>query len=213
VAPPPRTVAAFDFDGTLTRRDTMIPFLARVAGWPRVVAGGVAAAPAFVFSRTERGDRDAAKARVFAHLFRGRPYETVLQAGEEYGAYLVRAKLRADTRARLEWHRACGHEVVLVSASLAVYLATVGRALGVDTVLSTELEVDAHGACTGAMLGGNCRGEEKARRLRAYLQDADVEVWAYGDSDGDNELLAMADHAVRVRARSQETSLPAMPTA
>jgi phosphatidylglycerophosphatase C len=213
VALPPRTVAAFDFDGTLTRRDTMVPFLARVAGWPQVVAAGIAAVPPFAFSRNERGDRDAAKARVFARLFRGRPYEPVLRAGEEYGALLVREKLRTDTRARLDWHRARGHEVVLVSASLAVYLGTVGRALGVDAVLSTELEVDRGGACTGRMLDGNCRGEEKARRLRAYLQGDDVEVWAYGDSDGDTELLAMADHPVRVRARSQETSLPAMPTA
>jgi phosphoserine phosphatase len=46
---------------------------------------------------------------------------------------------------------------------------------------STELEVDAAGTCTGRMLGGNCRGAER-RRLRAYLQSDDVEVWAYGDA-------------------------------
>ena len=51
------------------------------------------------------------------------------------------------------------------------------------------------------MLGGNCRGAEKARRLRAYLHSDDVELWAYGDSAGDTELLAMADHPVRVGAR------------
>ena len=99
-----------------------------------------------------------------------------------------------------------------MSASLGVYLETVGRLLGVDAVLSTELEVDAAGTCTGRMLGGNCRGAEKARRLRAYLQSDDVEVWAYGDSAGDTELLAMADHPIRVGARLQ-MSLPAMPTA
>jgi phosphatidylglycerophosphatase C len=207
-----RTVAAFDFDGTLTRRDTLVPFLARVAGWPRVAAAGAAVVPSFVFARDERGDRDAAKARVLARLLTGRPHAAVRRAGDEYGAYLARRKIRDDTRERLEWHRARQHEIVIVSASLAVYLATVGRFLGVDAVLSTELEVDAAGACTGRMLGGNCRGAEKARRLRAYLQSDDVEVWAYGDSAGDTELLSMADHPVRVGARLQ-TSLPAMPTA
>ena len=134
------------------------------------------------------------------------------ELGDEYGAYLAREKVRDDTRARLEWHQARQHEIVIVSASLGVYLETVGRLLGVDAVLSTELEVDAAGTCTGRMLGGNCRGAEKARRLRAYLQSDDVEIWAYGDSAGDTELLAMADHPIRVGARLQ-TSLPAMPTA
>ena len=31
----PVVVAAFDFDGTLTRRDTFTVFLARGLGWPR----------------------------------------------------------------------------------------------------------------------------------------------------------------------------------
>jgi phosphatidylglycerophosphatase C len=70
-------------------------------------------------------------------------------------------------------------------------------------VLATRLAVDDDGRCTGALDGANCRGPEKVRRLHAWLDESHggrrgVVVWAYGDSTGDRELLADADHPVRV---------------
>jgi phosphatidylglycerophosphatase C len=85
-----------------------------------------------------------------------------------------------------------------VSASLRAYLDEVARRLGVDALLCTELEVDDDGRCTGRMKGGNCRGPAKATRLRAYLGDREVTLWAYGDSAGDREMLALADHPTLV---------------
>jgi phosphatidylglycerophosphatase C len=99
---------------------------------------------------------------------------------------------------RVAWHRREGHDIVIVSASLRAYLDEVARRLGVDALLCTALEVDEHGRCTGRMTGGNCRGAEKATRLRAYLRDRDVTLWAYGDSAGDDDMLAMADHPTRL---------------
>jgi phosphatidylglycerophosphatase C len=104
-----------------------------------------------------------------------------------------------DARDRIAWHRREGHEVAIVSASLDVYLDEVARTLGVAHVLCTSLDRDAQGACTGALRGANCRGPEKAARLRALLGDEDVELWAYGNSSGDDEMLAFAQHPVRVR--------------
>jgi phosphatidylglycerophosphatase C len=49
------------------------------------------------------------------------------------------------------------------------------------------------------LLGGNCRGRRKADRLREYLEGAGVDLWAYGDSAGDAEMLAMAQHVSRAR--------------
>ncbi len=66
-------------------------------------------------------------------------------------------------------------------------------------VLCTRLELDGDGTYTGRMDGGNCRGGAKATRLRDYLGDVPAEVWAYGNSSGDDEMFALADHVVRVR--------------
>jgi HAD superfamily hydrolase (TIGR01490 family) len=106
----------------------------------------------------------------------------------------------------LRWHASEGHEIVIVSASLDVYLAEVARQLDVTAVLCTTLEVDREtGVVTGRLVGGNCRGPEKATRLRGHLAlgGAPAQLWAYGDSSGDRELLAMAHRAVRVTRRGQ----------
>src|SRR5437016_5665528 len=79
---------------------------------------------------------------------------------------------RPDIRARVDWHRAEGHELVLVSASPELYVAPIGRRLGFDEVLATRLEVDAAGLLTGRLVGANCRGPEKVARLRAWRGDA-----------------------------------------
>ena len=66
-------------------------------------------------------------------------------------------------------------------------------------MLCTRLELDGGNTYTGRMDGGNCRGAAKATRLRDYLGDVPAEVWAYGNSSGDDAMFAMADHVVRVR--------------
>jgi HAD superfamily hydrolase (TIGR01490 family) len=188
-----RTVAAFDFDGTLTRRDTLLPFLASVRGWPRV-----AAALGTHAHRLAR-DRDVAKELMLVRLLAGLPDEAVREAGRVYARSI---RIRPEMRARLEWHRQEGHEIVIVSAALDVYLGDVARSLDVEHILCTTLEVGADAVCTGRLLGANCRGPEKATRLRAHLgdeQDGEIVLWAYGDSRGDLEMLAMADHPVRVK--------------
>jgi phosphatidylglycerophosphatase C len=114
--------------------------------------------------------------------------------------------LRPEMAARVRWHRAEGHRLVIVSASLAVYLRPLADTLGFDHVIAVELESDPSGRLTGELLGPNVRGPEKARRLRAWMPENSVLRWAYGDSSGDDELLAIADHPVWVGRRAKRNS-------
>jgi phosphatidylglycerophosphatase C len=128
----------------------------------------------------------------------------VQEAGTRYARSLIEGDaLRPEMLERLAWHRSEGHEIVIVSASLDVYLAPLAPLLGVDHVLCTQLGIGADGRIDGRLVGGNVRGPEKVRRVRTWLDGAPTELWAYGDSAGDRELLAEADHAHKIGRRSK----------
>lgn len=184
-------VAAFDVDGTLTTRDCVVPFLRRSLGTPRVSVA-LARHPIHLVIALIRRDRDRVK-ELAVSAFAGRSAAAIAVEGERFAADVEEHSMRPDSRARLAWHRRQGHQVVLVSASLDAYLRPLGERLGVDGVLCATLDVGADGNLTGRLVGRNCRGPEKVARLEAWLAGRDVELWAYGDSAGDRELLARAD--------------------
>ncbi|MFM8562425.1 MAG: HAD-IB family hydrolase [Acidimicrobiia bacterium] len=198
VASPP-TVAAFDVDLTLTRRDCVVPFLREVAGWRWYVGLLRRVVPLSV--AVVRRDRDAVKGIVTAAALAGRSESNVESVAERFASRVFPDWLRPDTVQRLRWHREQGHRVVLVSASYRPYLEHLARLLGCDDVLATEIEVGSSGSCTGRLRGRNCRGQEKERRLRDWMSSRGLlgaRVFAYGDSAGDDEMLAMATVPVRV---------------
>jgi phosphatidylglycerophosphatase C len=198
-------VAAFDVDGTLTTRDCVVPFLRRLGGWPAIGRSLVAQLPATLRAGVAR-DRDRVKAVVVGGVFAGRGVAEVEREGEVFADIVRHGWLRSDTLARLRWHQQQRHHTVLVSASLGPYLRPLGRMLDVDGVLCTEGAV-VHGTYQRGLDGNNCRGPEKAVRLARWLQErglSGAELWAYGDSAGDDEMLAMATHPQRVDDRTIE---------
>jgi HAD superfamily phosphoserine phosphatase-like hydrolase len=101
------------------------------------------------------------------------------------------AAVRAQALERIAWHKARGDRVVIVSAGLDVYFEPWGRAHGVDVICAT-LEVHG-GRCTGRYVRGDCCGAEKARRVRERYPLGEYDtVHAYGDTEEDLEMLAMA---------------------
>jgi HAD superfamily hydrolase (TIGR01490 family) len=195
-----RTVAAFDFDGTLIRGDSLLPFLGLVAGRVRVGRALAARAHRIVGALAGLNDRDLVKADVLGSLLAGVDAGLLSELGRAYAQRLL-GRLRPDVWARVAWHRERGHELVIVSASLAVYLDPLGSACGFDQVLATELEIGDDGRATGRLLGVNVRGPEKLARLSRWLGGAPSMLYAYGDSAGDRFLLAAATEALMVRRR------------
>lgn len=206
-----RRVAAFDFDGTLSRRDTLIPFLVRAAGRRRFAAAAARVGLSGARRDVPLGDRDEVKVALLSELFAGRAEDELESLGRIYARDLLANQLRPEVLDRLRRHRHAGHEVLFVSASLAYYLEPLADELELQGVLAVQPAVD-QGRLTGALARPNVRAAEKAARLREWLGApaegplVGVELWAYGNSSGDHALLAMADHAAWLGAPSKVPS-------
>lgn len=207
-APAPRTVAAFDFDGTLTHHDTLVPFLMRVRGRAPVARAIATASPVLLRTAAGRESRQRAKEALLIRTLRGWWLDELRPIAADFAREVVEKHLRPDRLARLRWHQSQGHEVVLVSASPELYVGAVGELLGCAATLASRLEVDRRGRLTGRLFGANVRGPEKERLLREWLGATPTHLWAYGDSDGDTEMLAMADSGVRLRGGEKLSAQP-----
>jgi phosphatidylglycerophosphatase C len=203
-------VAAFDVDNTITVRDCVVPFMRRTMGTLSFLRACVSS-PVQLVQWVLQRDRDSIKAYFVNAAFAERSVDEVESDGVDFASRVAESWMRADVAARMRWHQEQGHVVLLVSASLEPYLIPFGDLCEVDAVLCTQLE-SVDGRYTGALVGQNCRGEEKVKRLHAWMTEAGIPAsslaYAYGDSSGDTALLAAARIGVLVKKSELEEVAP-----
>ncbi|HWC12289.1 MAG TPA: HAD-IB family hydrolase [Acidimicrobiales bacterium] len=196
------SIAVFDFDGTLTDRDMVGHFLCRTVGRRRFALCVIRNIYPLLRAAVLGGPaRDVAKEKLIRTALTGRSSEWLSEHAESFAAHVVRSHLRDDTLALLREHQQLQHHVIFLSASLSCYLTPVGKFLGVDRVLATEL-LEESGRITGALAAPNVRGARKTVVLSSYLQQnmsARSIMYSYGDSTGDRYMLSVADHPVWVK--------------
>jgi HAD superfamily hydrolase (TIGR01490 family) len=191
-----QVVAAFDFDGTLTRRDTLFPFLLHTLGMTAFVRHVFALSPTLAGYGLGLIRNDIAKEKVFIRCLAGMNMDELRQKGELFAANVLPNLQRPEAMQRLNWHKQQGHRCVVISASLELYVRPWAIKAGFDDVLATHLQIHEAGLVTGKLSGANCFGIEKVKRLETLLGDRDgYTLYAYGDSRGDRELLSSADYA------------------
>ncbi len=191
------TIALFDFDGTLTTRDSMLLFFRMVdpsgVGWlhflwvlPRVVLRYGA-------------NREAVKKALIRAFLGGKSEVVLRELGERFVSKVLPRYLNAPVLEAMRRLRDEGARVFIVSAALDVWLAPFARQERVGC-LCTEPAYD-DGVFRGAWRTANCRGPEKRERILSDVfqkennERGTVRVIAYGNSKGDREMLAMADEA------------------
>ena len=211
--PPTEKLAAFDFDGTLTQGDTLLPYLRRGLGWPGFVWALLLSAPWLAAYACGLLSNQRAKARLLQVSLGGRSEVEIERWSADFVTHYLPQQWNNETLQRLRHHQRLGHCCVIVSASPGIYLHRVAEVLGLDAAICTELEV-AGGALTGQMRTANCYGAEKVRRLQAWRAgrgdaSAPTTLYAYGDSRGDVALLNLADWAwYQGRPWARKTSAP-----
>lgn len=193
-----RKIALFDFDGTLRAGDSFIDFALFSVGPVRFGFAILQALPALAAWKFGRGSNSKAKEMLFSKLYRGRSARWLAEKGRQFAGHAT-SKERAEIVEKLRSHLCRGHKVYIVTASIPAWIEPWASKLGQVRVLGTRPETDTYGRLTGRFLGANCYGPEKIRRVREDFPDFDkVESWGYGDSSGDDPMLAAVTHPERV---------------
>lgn len=184
-------LAIFDFDGTISSSDTWTPFMRLAVRPARMRAAWLLISPVVLGYRL--GLVSASRGRQIAARigFQGEESAAVRQIGAGYAKVTLPGTLRPSALERIEWHRAQGDDIVVVSGSLDVYLRPWCESQGLACICTTLEERG--GTLTGRYLHGDCSGAEKVRRIRQRYQLARYgTVYAYGDSAEDREMLELA---------------------
>ncbi len=188
------SLALFDFDGTITTRDSLPDFIQYAVGKPAYYLGLIALGPVLLLYLLGIISNHFAKEKLLAWHFKGWNLERFQQISEQYSLHKIDTMLRSEAIEKLQWHQQRGDRVIVVSASMESWLKPWCDARGLE-LLATRLAVS-NNLLTGKFETANCHGEEKIRRVRLMvdLESFDA-IYAYGDSSGDSAMLAVANHA------------------
>jgi phosphatidylglycerophosphatase C len=184
----------FDFDGTLTKGDTMFAFIAFAKGDAALWVSLVLLSPWLVMQKLGFYPAEKAKKKLLAFHFKGATEQFLEERGKTFATRVLPSMFRDMALEKLHFHRSKGHEVWIVTASLDIWVGPWAQQQGLP-ILATKAEfID--GKFSGAFSTPNCNGPEKVRRIEEVLRKEDFErVYAYGDSRGDREMLAFAHTA------------------
>lgn len=210
----PQEIGLFDFDGTLVNGDSFLRFGVYAVGKAKFVIALFKALPWIAAWKGGLLTSSRAKEKLFGSLFKGMPYAEFKRKGESFASEME-GVLRRDVLQELERVHATGGLVVIASASVEEWIRPWAERYSVDFVIATKAEVDSDGKLTGGFSTPNCRGAEKARRVREYLdgilgdktrayatrnygvhsgeETECVRVCAWGNLPDDREMLDMAD--------------------
>ena len=190
-----KIVAYFDFDGTLSTKDTLIPFLLYCTGvWrfslklPQLLWVGLLYGLKII-------DNQEAKQRTLTQLLKGWKAVDLEQKAKSFALTHLNKYLKPQIYAKLEWHREQGHVLILVSANLAVYLRYFAKLHKINGVIATEI-VEQGGVISGRLATPNCYAGQKVLRIQDYLHAGSLAFdysYAYGNSRGDYEMLELVD--------------------
>ena len=189
-------VAAFDFDGTITTKDTLFEFIKFSKGKFRLYTGVLLHSPLFLISVLGIFPKWQAKEIFFSYFFKNTNIKQFDEWGEKF-VLVVEEMLNPHALSAIKKHQQNNDTLVVISASVENWIKPWCQKQGINAVLATQIEINPAGELTGKFHSKNCYGKEKVcRLLQVFPGKENYTLVAYGDSKGDKELLAFADIAL-----------------
>ncbi len=184
---------AFDFDGTITTKDTFIAFIRFVKGDLRTFLGLLLYAPILIMMKLKLYPNWKAKQQLFTYFFKGMNIKEFKLKCNEFARHnktLIRPLALIEIQKALKE----GEKVIIITASIDMWVRPFFSELDKDIrIIGTKIE-EKEGKVTGHLITRNCYGAEKVNRLKEIMPNRNsYELISYGDSRGDKELLEYAD--------------------
>jgi HAD superfamily hydrolase (TIGR01490 family) len=186
-------LALFDFDGTITSKDSLLEFIKYTSGKFGFLLVMAMFSPIIFYYVLIKKDGEIAKRKVLSFLFKGKSKEELEQLGKSFAQEVIPSILLPAAIEEIEVHKKRRDRVVVISASLENWLKPWADSMKLE-LICTEMEYK-DGKFSGRFATPNCNGQEKVNRIKSYLDLKQYKpVFAYGNSAGDKPMLAMADH-------------------
>jgi phosphatidylglycerophosphatase C len=185
------SIAFFDFDGTITKKDTLFEIIRYQKGTNSFYAGMIVLLPALAAFKLKLISNQVVKQLVLQYFFRNTPASVFQEQCDAFCRDHLPSLIRSQALLTIKDHIRQGHRVAVVTASAQEWVAPWCKSLGIECI-GTQLEVK-DDVITGRIIGYNCNGEEKVRRIREVFDLPGFgDIYAYGDTSGDRPMLGLA---------------------
>lgn len=184
-------IAFFDFDGTLTSKDSFGLFAKHSVGTMRYLISVLLSIPDIILWKSGKITNSKAKQRLFSRLYKGRSKAWFENKGVSFSS-IIDSHLNDTGMSLLQEHISAGDDICIVTASLSTWIVPWAHKNGIMTVIATEPEFDDKGNLTGKFATPNCHGKEKVERIKDLLSLSGGRYYkatAYGDSKSDMEMI------------------------
>jgi len=189
-----KKIAFFDFDGTITKKDSFLEFIKFSKGILSFYFGFLINSPYLVAYKLKIISNQKAKEKILQFFFQNMPFDKFQNLCNQFSEQKVPSLIRPKALEEIKKLQSNNITVVVVSASPENWIRKWTKAMQVELV-ATCLEIKEE-RLTGKISGYNCHGQEKIRRIHQQYTLADYcEIYAYGDSAGDKQMLALAHHS------------------
>lgn len=184
-------LALFDFDGTLTRQDTMLAFIEYIDGKRKLMQSLIILSPILVLTKLGLYKAEQAKKALLKRHLKGQSKEWLELKAKNFCNNMLPTLFTDEGLEKLAFHRSKGHVVYVVTASLDLWVEPWLQTQSLKGLCTKIAYTD--GIFVGDFASPNCNGPEKARRIKEAIDLSQFErIYAYGDSKGDREMFALA---------------------
>ena len=187
-------IAFFDFDGTITKADSTARFIRYLVGDSKFFIGIFFLFPFMLLYILNIISNNSIKQILITYFFKGKNINEFKKHAEYFSLNMLEPLIRKKAIKQISWHKENGHDVVIVSASIDLWLRP--WCIKNDVALiSSMLEVNDN-VITGKTRNKNCYGLEKVTRIKELYNLSEYSyIYSYGNSRGDYEMLKIANES------------------